>query len=366
VTTPIRALTALIRHRRALAAVLAALLGLLTITVPPDLSDFAGAAGLLLRGRLGEVYAGSWNQAGPAQLLISRLLSTGAAPDGTPWAPIVMLVDAALVVAAMWLCARLTGDDGPKLVRREAATGLFALLWVAAPMPWNGHPAEIAIPVLWAYPIVLGRRGRHLAAAAVLALGVAIAPWAILGLPGLLAAAPPPRALRTALLGVALGVAAYLPFVLTGHFAMFELRWDVDAGTIPALLGIHDVSWWLRPVQAAVVAAVVALTAWRLRAEPVAVAAVPLVAALLRIATDPVVHPYYWYPVAAASLLLLAMIPAGPRWLLAAGLGLLALLGESADWPVAAPIGCLVLLAPATTKRPSGSGATFPAVAATR
>ena len=316
---------------RWIAGVLAGLLGLLTLTTPPDLLGFAGAADLLLRGHLGEVYAGAWNQAGPAQLLINRLLYVG----GTPSPVTVVLVDVALVVGAMWLARENR--------TREIVAGVLGLLWVAMPMPWSGHPAELAIPVLWAYAIVLQRRRQQLAAAACLALGVAIAPWAILGVPCLLAAAPPVRAVRTGLIAVALGVGAYLPFVLTGHFAMFEIKWSVSPGTVASWLGIHEVTWWLRLAQGAVVAGGVAVVAWRLRHERIAVAAVPLAAGLLRVATDPVTYPYYWFPVAVASLLLLAMVP-GPRWILAGMLAYLVLVGASANWTVPLSAACLALL----------------------
>ena len=347
-------MTLLLRYRRAVAAVLGAALGLLTLTVTPDLVDFAGAGDLLLRGRFGEVYAQPWNQAGPAQLLISRLLMIGAAPGGTPWPPVVALCSAAFVAGAMWL-----GRGDP---RREAVAGLLALLWVAVPMPWDGHPAEILVPLLWAYAIVCQRRGRDLAAAGLLALGVAIAPWAIIAVPALLAAARPVRALRVGALTAGLSVACYLPCALTGHFAMFRYRWVVAPGTAASLLGLSSAGWWLRPVQGLVMVAGVALVAWRMRGSRLAVAAVPLAAALLRVTTDPVAHPYYWYPAAVASLLLMAMMR---RWVLAAVLGYAVLLGESVPWPVATGPACLALLFVVTARKAAVPEATFSAVTAT-
>lgn len=328
-----------IRNRRVIAGVLAAVVGLLTMTVPPDVADFARAAGLLLHGQVGDVYAGAWNQAGPAQLLISWVLTLGGSSDGTPWLPVVLAWDVAFVVGAMWLCGSPARDEsgGPdasrSAPRRELVAGLLALLWVAASMPWNGHPAEVLEPVLWAYAIVCQRRGRDLAAAGLLALGIAIAPWGILAVPCLLAGAPLLRAVRTGVIAVALGVGWYLPFVLSGHFAMFEYRWGVSGASIVALLGVTDAGWWLRPVQAAVVALGVAGVAWLMRRSPAAVAAAPMAVGLLRVGTDPVTYTYYWYPVAVASLLLVAI---SPRWVMAAGLAYAALLAESANWPMVA------------------------------
>ncbi|GAA2614959.1 hypothetical protein Adu01nite_33070 [Paractinoplanes durhamensis] len=331
------------------AALLAALFGVLTVTVPPDVADFAAAADQMLHGRLGEVYAAAWNQAGPAQLLISRLLMIGGGRDGLPALPVVALVDAALVVAAMWLGR---GDR-----RRELCAGGLALLWVLAPLPWNGHPAELAIPVLWAYAISLKK---PLPAAAVLALGVAIAPWAMLGIPCLLAAVPLRRALWTGVLAAGLGVACYLPFVLTGHFAMFDLRWRVASQTIAGLLGVTEVTWWLRLAQGVIVAGGVALIAGHSRGLP---QAVPLAAALLRVVTDPVAYPYYWYPVAVASFLLLAV--ERRRLLITGGIGYLALLAESGNWTVPGALACLALVV-VMIRKTGETEATFPAVIATR
>ncbi|WP_030442161.1 hypothetical protein [Actinoplanes subtropicus] len=346
-------MTLLIRYRRAVAALLAALLGLLTPTATPDLADFARAGDLLLRGRFGEVYAQPWNQAGPVQLLISRLLTAGAAPDGTPWPPVVAVWSAAFVAGIMWLCR---GD-----LRREAAAGLLALLWVAAPLPWNGHPAEILVPVLWAYAMVCHRRGRDLSAAGLLALGVAIAPWAIIGIPALLATGRAWRALGLGALAAVLSVAWYLPCALTGHFAMFQYRWAVAPGTAASLLGLSTAGWWLRPAQGLVMITGVALAAWRMRGRRTAIAVVPLAATLLRVATDPVAHPYYWYPAAVASLLLIALMR---RWVPAAALGYAVLLGEAVSWPLAAGLACLALLV-AVTGKTRARVATFPGVPAT-
>lgn len=341
------------RHRRVLAAVLAGLVGPLTATAPPDLADFATLGGLLLEGRLGEVYAPAWNQAGPLQLLISRLLLVGGA-DGVPAPLVTALVDGAAVVAAMALCGRLTADRGAVLARRELVAGLLTLLWLAAPLPWNGHPAELAVPACWAYAIVLQRRNRCAAAAAVLAIAVAIAPWGVLGLPCLLAAGRPRAALAAATAGSVLGAAVYLPFVLTGQFAMFGHRWGVAAGSLPHLLGLHEITWWFRLLQAVLVAGGCALVAWHGRGERPAIATAPLAAALLRTATDPLALSYYWFPVAVASLLLIALVPATAdrrTRALAVLLGYLALLAEASGWTLPGAVACLAVLAAAQRTR---------------
>lgn len=339
----------LLRLRRVVAAVLAGLLGSLCQAMPPDLGAFAGLGQKLLEGRFAAVYESAWNQAGPVQLLVSRLLMTGGR-DGTPAPAVMAAVNVALVLAAMSLCARLSHDSGTALARREAVVAVLTLLWLAAPMPWNGHPAELAIPLCWAYAIAAQQGGRWWTAAAALAAAAAIAPWAVLGLPCLLAAGGLRRAVGTGVLAAVLSVCWYLPFVLTGHFAMVHYRWGISDGTLPHLLapGLLEVTWPVRLLQGAVVAAGCGLVAWRCRDDRLVLAAAPLSAALLRVATDPKNFTYYWFPVAVATILALAVVPATQprRRLPAAVLAYLVLLAGSAptSWTAVGAIVCLLVL----------------------
>jgi hypothetical protein len=341
----------LLRYRRIIAAVIAGVLGYLTTALPLDLSAFGELGQLLLEGHFRAVYAQSWNQAGPVQLVISRLLLIGAR-DGLPSPALMALVDIGLVLAAMAMCERQSPVRG-------AVVGVLTLLWLAAPMPWNGHPAEVAIPLCWAYAIVLQRRGRTWPAAVVLALAVAIAPWALLGFPCLFAAHGLRRVSATGALAVAISVGCYLPFALSGHFAMFERTWGVADGTLIHFLapGLHELTWWLRILQGAVVAAGCGLFAWRYRDRRLTIATAPACAALLRVATDPLNFSYYWFPVAVATLLMLALMPdSEPRYrqVLAVVLGYLAVLSEATRWTVPGVLACLATLLAIQATAPNG------------
>jgi hypothetical protein len=315
----------------------AGLLGFFSTSLPADLADFAALGGRLLGGRLDGIYDDGWNQAGPLQLIISRLLLAGGR-DGMPSSPATALVDAGLMLAALAVAAGSTG--------RQAATGGLTLVWLAGPVPWNGHPAEVLIAGLWAYAVLLHRRGRTLAAAVTLALAVAIAPWAILGLACLLAVPGFGRAVRTAALAGGLGVLAYLPFVLTGHFGMFGHVWGVGPGSLVHLLrpGLRQVTWPIRLGQAALVAGGTGLLARRFRGEPLMIAAGPLAAGLLRVATDPLAYAYYWTPVAVGTVLLVAL--ARTRLAATVVAGYLTVLAATAGSPFAALacVGVLVLV----------------------
>jgi hypothetical protein len=279
------------------AAALAAVIGFLNHDLPLDLLPFAALGQLVLAGRFGEAYAGTFTQAGPLQLVLSRVLLIGG-HGGTPATLPSIVVDVALVLGAM---AAARGRS-----RREIAVGVLTLLWLLGPVPWNGHPVEVAVPVLWAYGMVLSASNRWPAAAVALGVSVLIAPLAVLGFPCLLAAGKP---VRTALLGLGVALAGYLPFVLSGPFGMFGHVWPVRNGTLPHLLGLSEMSWTARLGQAAVVAGGCALVAVLLRGKLVAVAAAPLAACLLRVVTDPLVFKYYWVPVAVGSVLLVALLP---------------------------------------------------------
>ncbi|BBH68120.1 hypothetical protein ACTI_48050 [Actinoplanes sp. OR16] len=309
---------------------LAGFVGLTARIDPPDLVEFAGYGQRLLGGHLDGIYDSGWTQAGPLQLLISRLLLIGGTE--APAAATIFGVDALLMVAGLRLCR---GDP-----RREIATALLTLLWLTLPFPWDGHPAELLIPAAWAGAAVLSRDHRPIAAAVTLGLSAAIAPWAVLGFPCLLATTRLPRAVLVAAAGGVLGVAAYLPFVLAGDFGMFRHVWQVADGTLADLAGLDTVTWPLRLVQAVIVAGGCAWVAWRCRDQ---LFAAPAAATLLRIATDPVVLRYYWGPVALTTVLTLALIP-DRRWWAAVLLGYAALLSASLGLAVAGALACLGIL----------------------
>ncbi|MEU4158724.1 hypothetical protein [Actinoplanes sp. NPDC026670] len=317
--------TFLLRRRRWAAALLAALIGLVDRPRPEDLLAFADLGRKVLEGRLDEVYAGSFTQSGPLQLVLSRLLLIGG-DASMPAAPVRIVVDVALTLGAMAACRGRPA--------RECVVAVLALLWLLGPTPWAGHPAEVAIPILWSFAMVLQRDGRWLVAAALLGASALIAPIAVLGFPCLLAVAGPLRAARTALVAAAVAVSGFLPFVLSGEFGMFGHVWPVSPGTLPYLLGLREATWVARLLQAAVVSGGCALIAWLLRGRLVAVAAAPLVAALLRPATDPIMFDYYWLPTSVASVLLVALLPDGlplPWQAVAVVLGYLTMLAATTD-----------------------------------
>lgn len=277
--------------------------------LPLDMNAFARWGGQLLRGHLGAVYAQSADQAGPLQLIASRVLMLGGR-QGSPLRAVVVLSDLVLVVLAIRAARTDTGDP-VRQNRRELLVGGAAVLWLVQVGPWSGHPAELAIPVLWAAGLRWLRRARTRRAALAFGLAVAVAPWAILVLPATLAVARLRTATAVSVAAAGLGAALYLPFAATGHFQLFAYRWPIRSGTLISYLAPHltELTWPLRVVQAVIVAGGTALVAVQLRGHRSAVTLAPIVTVLLRVLTDPQKFSYYWLPVAVLAILTLAQSP---------------------------------------------------------
>ena len=181
----------------------------------------------LLAGQWSAVYADPWNQAGPVQLVLSALLL----PGGRTAPPSVVIALVNLALMGLVVVATRRRD-----VRVEFGAAGFALVWLALPTFWSGHPIEMLIPLLWLAGLDCARRRATLRAAALFAATVAIAPWAILAIPALLAVCRPALAVRTGVLAVG-GAARLLPAVRgvrdVPHVRPRLARGALDAGAPP-------------------------------------------------------------------------------------------------------------------------------------
>jgi hypothetical protein len=197
----------------------------------------------------------------------------------------------------------------------------------------------VFVPLCWLAAGVCARRGRAVAAGALLGLSAGWEVWGVLGAAVLLLGPDggwgrvrQAGAGALALTGVV--AATYLPFVLTGEFRMFELRWIVVPGSLVAVLWPDSVRTWFpwgaRLAQAGCAGAASVATALALRRHRDAVWLVPLVATAVRLVLDPVLYSYYWTPVLVLALAGLAIAGPGTRaWLAVAALCLWQ------PWPVA-------------------------------
>ncbi len=215
---------------------------------PPDLASFGARGELILRGHLSQVYAGSWNQAGPLQLIAARLLMLGSSTD-RPLFGIELAVDVALLVLVR-VVARRCGVSLPG----QLALGGVALIWLGPNGLWSGHPVEVAVVPLWmlAARYAVRDAGRDAARCGVLlGLSALVAPWAVLGFALPFVGPSRARSVRSIALAATVTLAGYLPFALSGHFAIFDYEWLINRHTLLHLLapGLVQFSWGLRVIQ---------------------------------------------------------------------------------------------------------------------
>lgn len=261
-----------------------------------DVDLFANAGARMLSGQWLHTFHLSLVQAGPLELALAAV----ARDIGGGAAGFAIALDLICVVAVLAAAWRVLPRRA--LVFALLCAGLVALRLVDA--PYTGHPAEILIALLWLLGAQEARRGRLLAAGALVGLSGCLELWGVLGVT-VLALAPLRRrtAWAVALAGL-LPLLALAPFILGGDFRMFDMRWATASGLPRALFGPgHFYGWPLRLGEGACVILVGAAAAFRLRSVPEAVWVVPAVTVLARIALDPVSYGYYW----ATPLVLLVL-----------------------------------------------------------
>jgi hypothetical protein len=301
----------------------AALVALFSTRDPADLPYFAHAARTLFSSRWLETFADPSLQVGP---LLLAFVGMGDRIGGLSFLAYAIQIGlAALLVFAL---GRLLAGR-PHKIAVQAGVGLGAVaLGLTADAYAFGHPAQMAVPLLWLLAGLEAREGRTARAGLFLGLSAGLEPWGVLGAPALLLA----PAFRTALKGVAVQTGAiaalYLPFLLAGDFRMFEHRWKVEGWTLVRMVlpAGSDFPWTLRLVQGAAALGVGAAVALALRRSARAVWAVPLVIVAVRLVLDPTLYSWYWVEAETVVLLgvaeLLTSVPVrwqhwlrGPGWI---------------------------------------------------
>jgi len=305
------------------------------IPLPGDATRFAAAGAAILDGDLSSVYADTWMQGGPLELLGSLVwlplasqhpdigtgFDFGGYPVPTDLATGVVL--ALCVLGCVVLARRGTGLRGtvwPAL----AALAVAAVTRLPAQTLLSGHLAQPMVAFGWVGAAVLALRGRALAAALALGLCSAWEPWALLAAPVLLLdprldlrqlrqGPRSPLLARGALVAAvfaAATVAPYLPFVATGHFALFEHRWPFITDSMVGHL-MHRgtaVTWPWRLAQGAFTIAVGTLVVQALRSRRDVVWLAPFAIQVARLLLDPLQLSYYWIPLLVLSVVGVGML----------------------------------------------------------
>src|SRR6266540_2472578 len=198
--------------------VLAAAAGMASLdrgTDPLDLVYFVHRGEQLLSGGWANTFADPALQSGPLQLLVF-----GAVRNLTALAFVIELGAAALL---LYVAGRIGAGDRIRLVVGLLAigAGLTHIAFV------DGHPAEAIVPLMWVLAGIWAREGRVLRAGALIGLSAGLELWGMLGLPVLLLAPRPRRALAGAVVEVVVVLGMLAPFALAGSFKMFEHEWQV-------------------------------------------------------------------------------------------------------------------------------------------
>lgn len=286
---------------------------------PGDSTLFEPAGRALLTGRWDEVFADSIVQAGPLELWIFGVLALVGLGGTVAWTLFYTATTSALVfvLAVATIAVLPPMRDAHRVYLAAGAAGAATLAFF---VPWAmlvGHPAQVAVPVLWLLAGVAARREHFASVGILIGLAAGFELWGILGAAVVLLA-PRPRVVRSAVAGVLTLAVLYGPFAATGTFEMFHHEWPVLSTTLWGRWwpGMETFPWGLRVAEAAVVLGVGAAVAVAGRRWPHGVWLAPLALSVTRIALDPVTFSYYW--IAPGVLLCVggALALARREWLL--------------------------------------------------
>lgn len=325
-----------------------------TYPVPVDVEAFAPAGAALLQGHWSGLFSDPFIQAGPFELAFWGITALLHVQTALHWQLVVVLGSAVagliFGVVVERILRPITSVWSPVLA--AAATLVGASTAMLTTSISSGHPAEIAVPLLWLGAAMLARQDRPFTAAALLGLSTGWELWGVLGAAVLLLA---PRIDVRMLWRSAVGVLApiaviFVPFVVLGPFGMFSFHWAIYPGTFAELLFPHasTFSWPMRLVQAALSLGGGAVTALLLRRRAAAIWLVPLASCAIRLFLDPVDADYYRVP--PIALIIVGMVIAIAQASVPAFLAALVLLNLVVDFhQPKALIGGLLVVAVAAT-----------------
>jgi hypothetical protein len=280
-----------------------------------DTEYFAKAGRLLLGGDFG-VYRDPSNQGGPLVLLYAAMVSSKMR-GGVVFGSVVSVMLMSFVTAAVGVCLKLLTETPKRVSVNAAALSVLAagipfggMRWGTMVAQW-GHPEYIVIPLLWLLGVVLIHRQSKLRnpfvadllAASVLGVSIWWTSWGVLGFPllvlgvnwsryGLL------RVMRRCVIGVIVGVSVYVPFVMSGEFKMFDIKWSnilLHGTLLTALFGqVDSAPWSYRALQAGLVGVGGLTAAVSARRTPQLWWFPVLVIVVMRMLTEVFFWNYYW------------------------------------------------------------------------
>ena len=277
---------------------------------PADLPYFAHAARTLFSVHWADVFADPSLQVGPLQLLV---VGIGDRLGGLGF--VAFLLELGLAALTIFTVGRLLRGRPHRVAVQTVAGLAVVVLGITDAAYTYGHPAQVAIPLLWVLAAIDARDGKTIRAGALLGLSAGFEVWGVLGVPVLLLAPGWRAALRGLAAQVAVTAALFLPFVLFGEFRMFDHAWRVEGWTLVRFVvpAGSEFQWGLRLLQGAAALAVGAVLALVLRRTDRALWAVPLGIVAVRILLDPTVYSWYWLGLETLALLAAVELLTGVR-----------------------------------------------------
>lgn len=315
---------------------------------PGDVDFFRASGEAILRGDLAATYANPDMQGGPAQLVVDTVLLAWHGGSQAEWSVVRFVVLWALLMTMVLLARPRGSSPTQRLWAGGLVLALIALRQASEFYRW-GHWWHLPVVLVMAWAGGQAASSRWVRAGVLLGLAMWFEPFAAVGV-AMLVLSPGLRvAIRAAVLAAVVAALAYLPFVLTGSFAMGRRVLGVSPGTWASVVfGAQtptSISFTLRVLEAVVAVTLAVLVMWHLRSRlplPVVAFLAATAAVLARIAVEPFWWPYY--PV--VPFILLACTAMRLAWLrrpetLPVGLGVLAMAILS---PFAPPLGATVAL----------------------
>ncbi len=320
-----------------------------------DYGTFGPAGAQILTGQWSSVFDDPSIQAGPFELGFWGVPWLFGVNTVAGWSVFFIIAGAAASIVFAAVVQRAVRDSAGEWSTPLAVACAVVAALIGSPVAAlsAGHPAQLAVPIMWVAVGLLARRGRPLAAAVLLGLTTGWELWGILGVPLLLLA---PRLDARTVWRSAVGGAAAIgllfgPFLVLGPFSMFGFAWPVYSGTLPYLLApdAEQFPWVLRLAQAALSVAAGAAVALVLRRRRDSLWLVPLTVCSVRLLFDPVALHYYTVAPVLLAIGGLALCAAQGRWwMLIADLVILNVFVDIPSPTLASGVACVVLAATVT------------------
>jgi hypothetical protein len=278
---------------------------------PADLPYFAHAARTLLSADWADTFADPSLQVGPLQLLV---VGVGDRLGGMAF--LDYLLGLSLTALAVFTVGRLLRGRNQRVLCQCGAGLALVALGITADAYSYGHPAQVAIPLLWILAAIDARDGKTVRAGALLGLATGFEVWGVLGAPVLLLAGSSRRVVRGFVAQLALTALLFGPFIAFGEFRMFDYAWRVEGWTLVRVLvpAGSEFPWSLRLLQGACALGLGAVLAVTLRRTERALWAVPLGIVAVRVLLDPTLYSWYWLALETLALLAAAELATGLTW----------------------------------------------------